>query len=184
MNKIGKFTMVVAKILELLHWIGMMAMGASIACVVVAGDGLRRFLESNAADLGDSLTTYGFEVSVVDQAGHVNLTGLLLFAVGAVLILGLMAMIWRNIYLIVKRSQNATPFQKDNVRMLREIGIFAISMPVIGLVISTVVFALCGPEGVEVSVSMDGFALGLVVLCLTQVFAHGIELESDVDGLL
>ena len=29
-----------------------------------------------------------------------------------------------------------------------------------------------------------GIFMGIIVLCLTQFFVHGAELENDVDGLL
>jgi hypothetical protein len=39
-------------------------------------------------------------------------------------------------------------------------------------------------EVVETSVNMSGIFMGIIVLCLTQFFVHGAELEKDVDGLL
>ena len=95
-----------------------------------------------------------------------------------------MAMVFRNLYLIIKKSEGTTPFQKDNVRMLREIGIFTIAIPVIGFVMSVIARLAIGYEVAEISNSMDGFIMGIIVLCLTQFFAHGVELENDVDGLL
>lgn len=41
-----------------------------------------------------------------------------------------------------------------------------------------------GVEVAEISVSYSGFVIGIVVLCMTQFFARGIELQNDVDGLL
>ena len=37
---------------------------------------------------------------------------------------------------------------------------------------------------VETSVRLYGFSMGLVILCLTQFFARGVELEQDVEGLV
>lgn len=95
-----------------------------------------------------------------------------------------MAMIFRNLYLIFKKSENSTPFQPDNVRMFREIGIFSISLPTVGLVMSGIIGLAVGFDVAHVSVSTNGFIMGIIVLCLTQFFAHGVELEKDVDGLL
>ena len=39
-------------------------------------------------------------------------------------------------------------------------------------------------DAVENSMDMNGVFMGIVVLCLTQFFVHGAELEKDVDGLL
>lgn len=79
---------------------------------------------------------------------------------------------------------NSTPFQPDNVRMFREFGIFSISLPTVGLVMSGIIGLAVGFDVAQVSVSTNGFIMGIIVLCLTQFFAHGVELEKDVDGLL
>ena len=94
------------------------------------------------------------------------------------------AMIFRNLHLIFKKSENSTPFQKDNVRMMREIGIFAIAIPVIGFIMSVITRLVCGVDFAEISIDMGGISMGIIVLCFSQFFAHGVELENDVDGLL
>ena len=64
------------------------------------------------------------------------------------------------------------------------IGIFAIAIPVIGLFVSFIARLVIGSEATEISIDMSGIFMGIIVLCLTQFFAHGVELENDVDGLL
>ena len=112
------------------------------------------------------------------------MTTFFLFGIGAVIIMSLMAMVFRNLYLIFKKSENETPFQKDNIRMMKEIGIFSIAVPVVGFVMSIVTRLVVGAEAAEISVSQSGIFMGIIVLCLTQYFIHGAELEEDVDGLL
>ena len=68
--------------------------------------------------------------------------------------------------------------------MMREIGIFSIAVPVIGLFMSFIVRLIIGVDAVEKSMDMNGVFMGIVVLCLTPFFVHGAELEKDVDGLL
>ena len=86
--------------------------------------------------------------------------------------------------LIIKKSEGTTPFQPDNVRMFREIGIFSIAVPVVGFVMSVIARIVIGVENAEIYNGFEGFVIGIVVLCITQFFAQGIELEKDVDGLL
>ena len=101
-----------------------------------------------------------------------------------IIILAVMAMVFRNLYLIFKKSENGTPFQKDNIRMMKEIGIFSIAVPVIGFIMSIIVRLVTGVETAEISIDMGGIFMGIIVLCLTQYFIHGANLEKDVDGLL
>ncbi|MBQ3127939.1 MAG: DUF2975 domain-containing protein, partial [Clostridia bacterium] len=133
---------------------------------------------------GANLEVYGFEVNAPVVNGNTDMTSFMLFGIGAVIILAVMAMVFRNLHLIFKKSENGTPFQKDNIRMMKEIGIFAIAVPVIGLIMSIIVRLVTGVETAEISIDMGGIFMGIIVLCLTQYFVHGADLEKDVDGLL
>lgn len=184
MNRIHKFTFGISKILEILHWALAGWMAAMLAGSATAGSWFTGMMEKFLYEGGTKLSTYGFEVLVADSAGNINLTLILLFSIGGILIAALMAMCFRNTHLILKKSQNTTPFQKDNIRMLREIGIFQIAIPVIGVILSTIMRAVVGVDAVEASMSMSGLVIGILMLCLTQFFAHGMELEADMAGLL
>ena len=102
-----------------------------------------------------------------------------------------MGMCARNVHLIFKTSEGrtrfskgATPFQPDNIRMVREIGIFMIAIPVVQFIMSIVARIALGPDMVESGIGMQKIFVGLVVLALSQYFAYGMQLQSDVDGLL
>lgn len=182
MNKLAK---IVAKILEVFHWVGVALMAAATICSVVAPKWIGYFVSLDAKECcGAELSVYGFEVQCAVADGNVDMTTFLLFGIGAILILSLMAMVFRNLYLIFKKSENATPFQKDNIRMLKEIGIFSISVPVVGFIMSIIMRLVIGVDAVETSVQQSGIFMGIIVLCLTQYFIYGADLEKDVDGLL
>lgn len=181
-NKLGK---VVAKILEVFHWVGAALMLSATVCSVAAPNWVKYFVGLDAKDCcGANLTVYGFEVNAPVVNGKVDMTSFFIFGIGAVIILAVMAMIFRNLHLIFRKSENSTPFQKDNIRMMKEIGFFAISLPVIGFIMSIIVRLITGIETAEISIDMGGIFMGIIVLCITQFFVHGVELEKDVDGLL
>lgn len=50
--------------------------------------------------------------------------------------------------------------------------------------LSITIRIVVGAEATEASIDFGGFIIGTIVLCLTQFFVHGAELEKDVDGLL
>ena len=170
-------TLVLTKILELLHWIGAASMLVFGVFAIVTRQEEHDALEKLISECGKELSCYGFEMSVADSSGAVNMSAILLFAIAAI-------MIFRNIYLIAKKSKNSTPFQADNIRMLKEIGIFSIFVPIGGLMMSIIARIVLGVDDVETSVNMYGFTMGVIVLCLTQFFVRGAELEKDVEGLL
>ena len=181
-NKLGK---IITKILEVFHWVGAVLMVAATVCSVAAPNWVKYFVGFDAKECcGANLEVYGFEVNAPVVNGNTDMTSFMLFGIGAVIILAVMAMVFRNLHLIFKKSENGTPVQKDNIRMMKEIGIFAIAVPVIGFIMSIIVRLVTGVETAEISIDMGGIFMGIIVLCLTQYFVHGADLEKDVDGLL
>ena len=182
-NKIGK---TVTKILEIFHWVAALLMVAATVCSAAAPSWINRFVDFDAKECcGANLTVYGFEVNAPVTNGNTDMKSFLLFGIGATLILAVMAMVFRNLHLIFKKSENASPFQKDNVRMMKEIGVFSIAVPVIGFIMSTVIRLAMGADAAaEVGVDLSGIFMGIIVLCLTRYFVHGAQLEEDVDGLV
>lgn len=186
-NTINKISVYIAKIAEIIHWIGAVLAIVLLVCVFAAKDILIRVLLKENTEL----SCYGFSISVFDSNGSFCVSAFVMYSIAAAVTLLLFAMIFRNAYLILKTAdgktwfaKGSTPFQKDIVRMFREIGIFLIAVPVIGLVISIVARAVIGVQAAEISVRFDGVIIGLLVLCLSNFFAYGSELQEDIDGLL
>ena len=185
MKNIMKVTKIATKIAEVFHWVGAVLMLAAAVCSLAAPNMVKYFVEPDTkSGTHAEISIYGFESTSLLENGMVNMQALFLYSIGGIIILVLAAMIFRNLNLIIKKAENSTPFQQDNVRMLKEIGIFSMAMPVVGLITSIVCRLVMGVNEVEISVNLSGFFMGLIVLCLTQFFVHGIELEKDVDGLL
>lgn len=184
-KNIIKVTKVLTKIVEIFHWIGAILMAIATVCSLASPEWVKYFVGIEAKECcGAELNVYGFDIIAPVENGSFDMKILFLFGIGAVIILSLMAMVFRNINLIIKKSENNTPFQADNIRMLKEIGIFSISVPLVGLTMSIICRLILGVDAVETNVNVYGFSMGIIVLCLTQFFIHGAELEKDVDGLL
>ena len=185
MKKLNTLGKVITKILEVFHWVGVALMIAAVICSIAAPNWIGYFVGFDAKECcGANLEIYGFEINAPVSDGKVDLSSFLIFGIGAIVILAVMAMVFRNLHLIFKKSENSTPFQKDNVRMMREIGFFTIAIPVIGFIMSVIARLVMGSDVAEISIDMGGIFMGIVVLCFTQFFAHGVELENDVDGLV
>ncbi len=181
-NTVGK---IITKILEVFHWVGAALMAAATICSVAAPDWVKYFVGFDAKECcGANLNVYGFEVNAPVVNGSADMKTFMLFGIGAVILLLLMAMVFRNLHLVFKSSEESTPFRKSNIRRFREIGIFSISVPVVGFVMSVIIRLVSGVDFAEISVNMSGILMGIIILCLTQFFIHGAELEKEIDGLL
>ena len=190
-KKLNLLALIVSKFLEILHWLAAALMLCLLALSLAAPNWLSGLLAQGAQRFGRELTTYGFTLTVAGADGSVNLAAVALFTVGAISILSLMAMVFRNVYLIFRTAKGKTwfakgdtPFQKDIVRMVREIGIFYLAVPIVSLLMSVVAVLVLGADAAEPSVNFEGVVTGILLLCLSQVFAYGAQLERDVDGLL
>ncbi len=184
-NAIPGIAKAVTKIAEVFHWVAVALMIAATVCSVVAPSRIGYFVGFDAKECcGAELAVYGFEINASVKDGQVDMTAFFMFGISSIFILSLMAMIFRNLNLIIKKSEGKTPFQPDNVRMFREIGIFSISVPVVGYIMSIISRIVIGVEVAEISNNFSGLVIGIVVLCITQYFAHGIELENEVSGLV
>lgn len=181
MNNLDKATRILAKLVEVIHWIGVVCMLVCLALTLLFGADAVAVVPS---DYGAVSSVYGFDLITVNTAGELNMTALRLLLTGGVILLGLMALVFRNVFLIMKSSEQGSPFQADNVRRVRKIGILLIVGPIVSLNLSILARLILGPETAEVSVGLESFLIGLVVLCLSRFFARGMELETDVDGLL
>lgn len=184
MKKLNKVVKIVAKVFEVVHWVLAGIMVLMAICSGQVAERLNSFYNMTGSAQTAEASVYGFEVELMNAAGKINATTLMLFAIGAVFLYILVAMIFRNIYLIIKKSESETPFNNDNIRMVREIGIFSIAMPIIGLIMSTIIRLVVGVDFTEINVKLYGFVMGIIMLCLSQFFAYGAKLEKDVDGLL
>ena len=185
MKGINKAGCIITKILEVFHWVAVGLMLAATVCSKVAPQHIDKFVGIDAKECcGAELAVYGFEIQAAVINGTVDMNTFCIFGIGAVIILALMAMVFRNLYLIFKKSETETPFNKDNIRMFREIGVFSIAVPVVGLIMSVIARIVIGTAAAEISVNQSGVFMGIIVLCLTQYFIYGTQLEKDVDGLV
>lgn len=192
MKFVNKLTLVLSKICEILHWV-IAGCAAVLSVFSIIFSEHSEFIKQ-MKEAGGDLQAYSLDINPLTATGEVNTIAVTLFFVAATIVFILMAMVFRNIHLIMKtvtgKNKNTTstsPFQKDVIRMVREIGYFAMAIPVIGFLFSTIITAvsiISGVGGGEVALNLDGFVIGLICLSLTNIFTYGASLEKDVDGLL
>lgn len=188
MNKLNKVVIVIARIAEVCLWIGA---GFSVA-LMVAGAFFPQWLDFLMGAESASIQVVGFNLDVVDAQGNLIPKAILILGLLGTAVLPLAAMIVRNIHLIFETaagktrfSTGTTPFQPAIVRMVRQIGIFCVAIPVLKFLVSLIAMMVLGGDVAEEVEIIDSSAFyGLVVLCLSQFFAYGQSLQEEVDGML
>lgn len=184
-----KFAAVLTKIFSILYSIGAVCM-VVILLLMLAGPLAPGNFVWGAKPL-EELSSQGFSLVITDGQGNLLPKALPILFVEAAISLGLMAMVFRNAHLILrttqgltKFSQGKTPFQKANVRMLREIGFFFIGIAAVQVVFCGIAVLALGPDKAEVSAGAGDLVTGILMLCLAQCFALGVQMQQDVDGLV
>lgn len=179
---------VISKIAEIACWI---ALVAGLICFAASFDST--FSSEIIAEDGALLTGIGFDVNAIGDTGDINHFAISMYFIGVSVVFVLLALIFRNLDIILhiisgryEKAESTSPFQEEVVKRVKKIGILSIAMPVVGFVITTIIYvvSLINGNPVNVSASIDGVIIGLVCLCLTQIFSYGASLEKEVDGLL
>lgn len=191
MKKLTSAASVLSKLMEIAHWIGAVTFALLFIVSLLPGNFLPQMVVTDDPVTDSVVEVYGFSMELFHTDGTINAVAVRIFSIGAAIIFSLMAMIFRNVYLSLKTSigetkfsEGNTPFQKSIIRMIREMGIFSISVPIVGLIFSTAAFLIMGSEATEISVNFSSITTGILLLCLSQVFAEGMKMRQDVDGLL
>ena len=191
MKGLTKAVTIIAKIMEVCSWVGAALVAASLVAIAAGQNRMLKYFSSIQSETELSIGGFSIDMDSVDPAQ--TMRAYAVFFILVFISCVLMAVVFRNTYLIFKTAQGktkfskgCTPFQPQIVRMIREIGILTLCVPVIQLVMSIVARLMLTPHGSEIAVSLDlsPVFFGLVVLCLSQLFAYGAELQEDADGLL
>lgn len=151
---------------------------------------VQNWVTAMAIETNNELKSAGFCVQVIRNGEYLR-PGVLAILISGILSNLCYTMIFRNVNLILRTmkgktwfAKGETPFQKDITRMVREIGIFLILIPVVQTIISAIFRPVIGMEIAEMSVDMSKIITGIVVLALSEIFAYGENLEKDVEGLV
>ena len=184
-----KTATVISKVGEILHWVGA-GMVAAILIGMMAGHNELMYYLTSYKESDTYISSGDFSAELAGLTPEKLMKLLAIFFVSLLITLVLKAMIFRNIHLSFKTaagetkfSKGATPFQPDVIRMIREIGIFSIAIPIVNFITSIAGRIVVGSDA-DMSVGFGGIAMGIVVLCLSQFFEYGAELQKETEGLV
>ena len=177
---------VLAHIAEVLMWLSAAIMAIGFLASLIDPEAISVMLDTGVAGAKIALPM------VPGALGRMVITGpdkeltmgtYMLYTGAAVIELPLAALVFRRIWQIIKLSWASTPFQKPVVDKVKQIGWLFIAAPLVTVAVSLVNFVINWPE-LSITVDMTSIITGVIVLALSQIFAYGVKLEDDVEGLL
>lgn len=183
-SKLMKITVVLSRIIEVVCWCGACLTAlAGVILTIFRGKVVEAY--ENGMVTASNISVDGSVNAAPEEviSAIANGGSLLIFIPLAVLCV-LTALIFRNICIVFKNSENESPFSDANVKRIRDIGYFAIAIPVCKIISTLLFYFAIGTGDYALSVEMSEIVFGLVALCLSQYFAYGAKLQKDVDGLV
>ena len=161
----------------------------TILCVLVYGISMfdASMLERNCERRLTSFATLGITVENIKLYEIIKtvtgLTGMLMCVIEL-----------RNTRSILDSAIAGKPFVPSTVRSLRLIGCCLLMENLLGELANFANVYLCGYKTPLTTISINGFiraipisasfVTALLILCLAQAFAYGVQLQQDSDGLL
>lgn len=186
MKKFIKVAVIISKIAELLHWttagIFLFFSGAEIFAgseFVKSTAFGKHFVYQENSDIFSGLEIYGLQIRCQTAFNSYNSTAMLIYSLGTVIILCLVAFAFRNIHSILK-SDN--PFQETAVTMLKKIGICFIGVSAVCLMTS--ITASNYMSCFHADFNFTSAVSGIFMLCLAEYFKYAHKLQEDSYGLI
>ncbi|WP_029232913.1 DUF2975 domain-containing protein [Butyrivibrio sp. VCB2006] len=177
-SKLRDFTAGFAKFMEVFMWIGDALLVIVMITAIIMKDALLEMYSTDAAKL--SLRTTVINAESITEANLMPL--IIVGGIVALALISLTAIMFRNVNLIFKTTNQESPFAEINIKRIKNIGYIAISLPIIKL-FSNIIIGFIARD-VTIGVELSEVLFGLIILCLSQYFAYGASLEKDVNGLL
>lgn len=184
-GKLYSFTKKASKVFQVIM------IAVTLLCVVsmfivyfALNESVLEIVKENVLNGNISINEIGMSITELDSISGIRTAGTLACLYGTV-ICSMGVVVFGNINRIfVNTEKTNTPFTKDNVKLVKQIGVLSIAAPFVGLVVTLIMGILVKSGTYKFSLDMTQLFMGFVILCLSQFFAHGVELEDEVKGLL
>ena len=188
MKRFGKAGYVCVRVFEIFYWCAAAFSVVLTALLAFAPEWLMNLYgvaeQPEGEMLFSQIVSYNYAGSFTVTAASGFDTGLqVIMTAASVVTAALMALVFRRIGQVIRLSGESTPFQKPVVDRVRQVGWLFIAAPLVTVCASLLTYAVCWPS-YSFQVDVSGIVTGALVLGLTQIFAYGVKLEGDVEGLL
>lgn len=177
---------VLAHIAEVLMWLCAAMMAISFFVGIIDPEAISVMSDTGAAGAKVYVPMVSGalgQMEIMNSDGTLHQGLYLLYTAAGAAELALTALVFRRVWQIIKLSWASTPFQQPVVKKVKQIGWLFIAVPLVTVAVSLVGFVALWPEYSFV-VDVSGIVTGVIVLALSQIFAYGVKLEDDVEGLL
>ena len=192
MKKFIKLAVIIAKIAELTHWAAAAVFFLLAGAEVFAGSEFIKstvfgnifshnftYDETAQQYFFNGVNIYGLQIRCQTAFNSYNSTAMLLYSIGAVIILCLVAAAFGNIH---KKLKNTNLFNETTVILLKKIGICFIAVSAVCLITS--ITASNYMSLFHADFNFTSTIAGIFIICLSEYFKYGQKLQEDNYGLI
>lgn len=177
---------IVVRVLEALHWFGAALCLFMAVSLTLAPDWFFSLYEPEGEIMSFQMVQYGFmgglNMVITGQTGlDAGLQALM--AVGSAVTSVLGALTFCRLGQVIKICHGSTPFQEPVVDRVRRIGWLVVANPLVTVAVSLLSYVMSWPR-YSFQIDVSGIIMGVIILAMSQIFAYGVKLEDDVEGLL
>ena len=189
MKKLGKAGYVFVRVFEMLHWLAAAFCLVMCIAMLAAPDWWMGLYGVASEPAGEVLSTkmvswnYSGGFGMATVSGGFDLGMEIVMGVASMVTAILSALVFRKIGQVIRMSRETTPFQKPVVDRVRQVGWLFIVIPVMTVVTTLMADIFFWPQ-YSFQVDVSNIVTGVIILGLTQIFAYGVKLEDDMEGLL
>ena len=189
MKKYGKAGYVFVRVFEVLHWLAAAFCLVMCIAMLAAPDWWMGLYGVASEPAGEVLSTkmvswnYSGGFGMATVSGGFDLGMEIVMGVASMVTAILSALVFRKIGQVIKMSRETTPFQKPVVDRVRQVGWLFIAAPLVTVAASLLTYVVSWPS-YSFQIDVSGIVTGVIILGLTQIFAYGVKLEDDMEGLL
>lgn len=180
-NKLYSFTKTTSRVLQIIMIVAaLLCLVGGVLVFFALSDSVLEYIREQIINGNLTVNELGMTLTELSDMRMVGVFGCLY----GFIVTTLGSLIFGNIYKVFKNIENdMTPFTKENVKLIKNIGIYSIAAPFVETVIGIVMALVAKNNYFKTTIDVTAIFMGFVVLCLSQFFAHGVELEEEVEGL-
>ena len=178
-SKLRDITALLAKIMEVISWIGVGFGFIGIGALLFFG---KEISASYDEAIKPNLTASPGDFHLSRLTADNFVPTFVAMGIFMIIFMVLTAIMFRNVNHVFKTTNTDSPFAQSNVNRIKRIGYVAISLPIIKVLFNIVAGLIL--KDATIGVELSEVLFGLIILCLSQYFAYGASLEKDVNGLL
>ena len=177
LNRLSNWIYKLARIGEVFSWFGMAVLPMGAAFLIVNRNRLGELEQE-----GWHFNITGVTERNILREGHLDVLSLVLYCLMMMAVCIAMAMVLHQLCTVIRRIGNGTPFRRDVLGPIRQIGYFCMAIPIARFVFSIITSLIL--DRTHTVINLTDIFIALVVLWVTRMYAYGVELQDDVEGLL